>query len=72
MGCRIAQLAQEDSGSAHPRLVVRQATETPNVQGLKKELEVVSQHMEDSAKGIKVVTVTLNHVGNFILLDRED
>lgn len=42
------------------------------MQGLKKEPEVVSQHTEDSAKGIKVVTVTLNHAGNFILLDRED
>ena len=42
------------------------------MQGLKKEPEVVSQHMENSAKGIKVVTVTLNHADNFILLDRED
>lgn len=69
---RIAQPGQSLSGSAHPRLVARWAMETRYAQGLKKEHEVVSQHTEDSAKGIKVVTVTLHHADGFILLDRED
>ena len=42
------------------------------MQELKKEPEVVPQHTEDSAKGIKAVTVTLNRADNFMSLDRED
>lgn len=39
--------------------------------GLKNNPERVSQHMEDSAKGVKAVTVTPNHADKFFL-DRED
>lgn len=41
------------------------------MQGLKNNPERVSQRIENSAKGVKVVTVTLNHADKFFL-DRED
>lgn len=41
------------------------------MQGLKNNPERVSQGIENSAKGVEVVTVTLNHADNFFL-DRED
>lgn len=68
MGVRIAQLGGSDSKFCPS---TAGATETPNMQGLKNNPERVSQRIGNSAKGVKVVTVTLNHTDKFFL-DRED